>query len=480
MDMIKLIPTPRKYEIIDEEYHKIELSLTCEVEEWFSLADAFSDSIEKIFEQRPSTGKGITFRFDASLASDEYTLDSKDNIVICASALEGASYGAASAIQLMKNAKEGCAKVQSVVISDKPEKEYRSFMLSTGRIFHPFSKMLKYIDICFFYKIKYFHMHIADKGLYTLPSKAFPLLPSKGKHYTYEEIEALNAYAAARGVVLLPEIECPGHASPLVVAYPEIFGNKFGEGMGVFYNELGERSDTNALICAGSEAAFEGIKKLINEVAEMFPNSPYIHMGGDEAHHEWWAECPDCRKYMKDNGIADTYELYSEYVGRVAEYILSCGKTPMVWEGFSQAGADRIPKETVVIAWESHYNLAPDLLASGFKIINATWQPLYIVDSPERRWTPYDILSWNVYNWQHWWPHSPARINPIHLAPTPDVLGATLCAWSMRHEQLISRLLELAPAFAEKTWNIERSYDNETYNKIKVAIENKCASLICD
>ena len=133
-----------------------------------------------------------------------------------------------------------------------------------------------------------------------------------------------------------------------------------------------------------------------------------------------------------------------------------------------------------MIAWESHYQLCTDLLENGFKIINASWQPTYLVSSLSRRWGPEELMNWNVYNWQHWWQHSVARLNPITIPPTDDLLGATMCSWGLNYEQHISRLLENFPAFAERTWTVERRLDWEEYKKVFRGVMDKAASLIQD
>lgn len=479
--MINILPTPKKYEIIDEAAHKIGLSLYTDVAEWKDTANAFCESFFKIFETELPTGKkgGIELVFDASVKKDAYKLDSAESVVIRASDKEGLNYGLASALQLL-NINNGELVIQNVAIEDYPEKEFRAFMIDVGFCWHPFDKLLKYVDLCFLYKINHLHMHISDSAIYSLPSKAFPKLPAKNKHYSFEQIAELNRYAAARGILLVPEFECPGHAVSLNRAYPEIFSNHADGEIDEFYNELGDKIDTRALVCAGSEKAFEGVKTLLSEIAELFPNAPYIHIGGDEAPYKWWEQCKDCREYMKAHGIADAHELYSEYVGRVASHVLSLGKTPMVWEGFPKESSHHIPKETVVIAWESHYQLATELLENGFKIVNASWQPTYLVSSLSKRWCPEELLNWNVYNWQHWWPNSEACLNPINLAPTDDVLGATMCSWGLTYDQHISRLLENFPAFSERTWTVRRLLDYSQYKKVFGNILNKAAWLVQD
>ncbi len=478
--MIHLIPTPKKYEVTDKKYHAIPCAVYTDVADWADIVEGFCESFEKIFEQAlpVAADAGILLVQDGSLAANAYELDSTDRLVIRAATREGVLYGLASALQLVQYHGEELS-VQALKICDWPEKEFRSFMIDVGSVWHPFDKMLKYVDLCFMYKINILHLHIADNERYSLPSKAFPKLPSK-RHYTAEQIAELNRYAKARGILLVPEFECPGHAEILTRSYPEVFANHSdGEG-GKFYNELGDPINAGALICAGSETAFEGVKTLIAEIVEMFPDAPYIHIGGDEAPCEMWNQCRDCRAYMEAHGIKSAHELYSEYVGRVAAYVLSLGKTPLVWEGFPKESAHYVPKQTVVIAWESHYQLPQELLENGFKIVNASWQPTYLVTSLTKRWGPEELLNWNVYNWQHWWENSTACLNPINLAPTDDLLGATMCTWGLFYEQHIGRLLENFPAFAERTWTVERKLSFAAYSQVFKNILYRVARLIQD
>ena len=96
-----------------------------------------------------------------------------------------------------------------------------------------------------------------------------------------------------------------------------------------------------------------------------------------------------------------------------------------------------------------------DLIAEGFKVINSSWVPMYVVPHPDPRfsWGIPEILEWNVYNWQHWYEHSKAYKNPINVEPTEQVIGATLCLWECTFEQEISRGLNNLTAMAERVWN---------------------------
>lgn len=479
--MIQLIPCPKQYEIQNEAWHALPLAVYTSEEAWMRHADVLAELMARVWGVIPDRKKqgGVELRRDPSLPSGHYTLTCEGAMVISASDAEGAVYGLSSAFQLLR-VEKGALYAQTLSITDWAEKDYRAVMVDLSRCWHPFSKLLKYVDLCFLYKIKYLNLHFIDDVFYTLPSRAFPALPSEGRHYTFEQIEALRRYAADRGVILVPEIECPGHALPISTKYPEVFANRLDGEAATYRNEQGVAYDANALLCAGSETAFEGVKALLDEVAALFPEAPYINIGGDEVNAALWEKCPVCRDYMEKNGIADAEELYGEFIGRVCRYVLSLGKTPLVWEGFPKKGTHHVPREAIVIAWESHYQLAPDLLDAGFSLINASWQPLYIVTSLTRRWSPRDILNWNVYNWQHWWPHSAATEHPINVEPTDRVLGGMLCAWCTTYEMEIARVLENLPALAERTWSAAPARPIDEYRLAYRAHTDHFAAVIQD
>lgn len=476
--MIPIIPIPKKADLSGET-HKLPLYITADPQ-WQGEIPVLQELVLQIFEKPLTVGEGgIRLCLDSSLAPDAYVLDVDSVATIFASGREGLLYGMATLLQLMTVPEEEIV-VPAGHVEDYPDKPFRAFMLDLGFATQPFEKLRKYIDLCFLYKVNYLHVHFADNTFYSLPSKEFPELPTKGKHYSFRQIKQFNDYAASRGIKIIPEFECPGHAELLNKRYRNVFGCHFEGETEAFYNELGDQYSNDALLCAGSETAFDGVKRLLKEIVEMFPDAPYIHIGGDEAQHDLWNSCVHCKAYMQEHGITSTKELYGEYMGRVAAYVLSLGKTPMVWEGFPKFTNHYIPKETVVMAWESHYQLVTELLEDGFQVINASWQPLYLVDSLVRRWTPQEILDWNVYNWQHWWPYSHAKLNPIHVAPTEQVLGATLCSWSLNYEQLMSRLMENLPAMSERVWTVQRTRDFDGYYQAFKKVLHIAAALVQD
>ena len=456
--LTSLIPMPKKITKVTGEFTITGIRASHVPFETFT--ETFCTSIEKLFDRKLiSSGTGnVILSCDTSLPKGKYVLDTLgDEAILSACDSEGISYAIATLISLAV-LNNDTLLVQKARIEDDPDKDYRAIMVDLAREWHPARQIFHYIDLCFMLKIHYLHLHFIDTERYTLPSKVLPDLTKNNRHYTFEDIESFRKYANARGIILVPEFEVPGHARAMIKAYPEIFGLKLtgNHEEAKITTESGEVISADNIICAGNPECENAVKALLAEICEMFPETPYIHIGGDEANIKAWNYCTDCIKYMEDNGISDVKELYSEFTGRIAQCVLDLGRTPIVWEGFPKEGIHHIPKDTIVIAWESHYHMSYDLLAEGFRIINASWQPLYIVNSYTLRWNSSHIYNWDVYNWQHWWGNSEATLNPIHVQPTDQVLGAQICSWQCTYDQEISELVENTAALSERTWNTRR------------------------
>ena len=467
---LKVIPMPKEVVGADENGNYSMVSIPCAVyserSDWAALCvPSFTEYAKKLHGLEIVSGSGgIQIFFDHTVSSDGYRLEiDEGGAKVYASESEGVYYSLATLLQLMKMDGENII-LPMVKIKDAPDCGYRSFMVDLARQWYDFEYVLRYVDLCYLYKLKYLHLHFIDTQSYTLPSAVYPKVSTEGRHYTREQIDYLNHYAMTRGVELIPEIEVPGHAAAMVNAYPEIFANTLIPVESGDADPTAFRTDfKNNIICVGKPGVMDALKKLFVEIIEMFPHSRYLHIGGDEAEINDWDKCVDCRRYMAKHGIGGVHALYTHFTKLATDMVLELGKTPIVWEGFPREGAEEISRDIVVIAWESYYHLAPELLEEGFNIINASWQPMYV--TPGLRWTPENIMAWNIYNWQHWWPKSAARLNPIHVQPTKQVLGGMLCAWENTFPKEIKYVRENLAALSARTWNIRRYEDDEQFRE---------------
>lgn len=475
---VQMFPSPKFVSGNGEEY-ALKPSATAKHPAFQEKAELLNVCFYKMYDiTLQKDAGGIELYFDASIQKGAYRIESDQKMSLYASDDEGMFYAIASALLLI-DIKKGVAYTKKLTINDYADKGYRSFMLSMPEGGMSLAKIKNFVDICFIFKVNHLHLHLSDNIYYCFPSKVLSKLPTSESAFSFEEMEELNTYAKERGVIIVPEIDLPGHAASITTRCPEIFANQYeGGDTKIMYSEAGTIISGEELICVGSKKSMEYVFKLIDEICEIFPDSPYIHLGGDEADIEAWNNCPVCRQYMKDEAIEDVHELYSDFIARVCKQVLKNGRTPIVWEGFPKKGAERIPKETIVCAWECYYYQPEDLLDAGFRIINGSWQPLYIVQSQTERWTPLDIMKWDVYNLQHFWTESRAHLNPVHLTPTENVLGGQISSWGCFYELCMGRAIENLPAMCERLWTVERVCSDTDFYKKHGKVVMKAAKLI--
>lgn len=453
--MIRLIPAPRKTDMTDAR-------LT--VAPVYSADAVFSDAAATLADYARRThgitltegNGGITFAVDAALPTEAYVLTvTESGATVKASDVLGAQNAAVTLIQLMEKEGDGLT-LPAGAIEDEPACTWRTVMIDLARDWHELHVLYEYVDMCRFYKVKYLHLHFTDDQSYTLPSKAFPKLPTEGRHYTEEEIKGVIAYAKSRGVQLIPEIDVPGHTTSFASAYGEIFGR-------------------DGIICL-SEESMAGMATLFREMCKLFGDSAYIHLGGDEAAIARWTTCEKCLNAFRNRGVdVDQYLateegtkelselMYATFIKDICEVILSCGKTPVVWEGFHKSMNHLIPKQSVIVSWENFYQTAPELLEAGFRVVNGAWKPMYVV-TPVVYWSPEEVYNWNVYTWGAVHPGSPYNKEALHIEPTMQVEGGQLLAWGdqivvkyenvaegVREEQRL--IEERTPCLSENVWN---------------------------
>ncbi len=446
-------------------------------DELFFCQKAFIRIVYKIYGVQLKNGvDGIKLCYDQAVLKNEYVIDGD---TVYASDTEGARYGLATMLQLLNKTEDGFV-LHNVSVRQKPDKEFRAFMSDLGRQWHPFETLLGYVDLCYLNKLKYLQLHFTDNSLWTLKFDNFPKLGKKESSYTKKEIEYLVEYAHEAGVELIPEFEGIGHSKAMIEAYPELFGNEFEEEIEDVKAVTGiDKGKFDNIMCIGRPDMFENIQAMLSKIAETFKYSEYMHVGCDEAKHENWAKCKHCQKYMQKNNITTTKALYSHFVAKIVDMCIETGKTPIVWEGFPEEGTENISRKCVVVAWESYYQLAPDLLKAGFKIINASWKPMYIVQPhrKDRLWTVTDA-DWNVHKWLHFHEKSPASKNPIVVPSTDNVLGGMLCQWECCLEEERERVILNLPMLADRTFNETDYYTDAEFEQISSKIITMSEKLI--
>lgn len=432
-------------------------------------AEVLKGYLKRIFDidfdtVRDMDEAGILMQVSPELSEETYQVSSENGQVrIMASSTPGFSHGGSVILQMAEK-RNDALYISGFSLEDTPDLKWRGFMVDLARGIYPMRDILLYADICYFYRLSVLHLHFTDAPVdswYKLPAPHFPKLDC-GETYSYEEIETVKKYLHDRGILLLPEIEMPGHARPLIANYPDKFG-----------------SNHKGTVCPGHEGVFEALDTLISDVCDMFPDAPYIHIGCDEVQHSVWNDCPKCRTFMQEMNIPSTEALYTYMVDRCTRMVLDKGRTPIVWEGFPKEGTDLLSRDIIVMVFQSTYQNAIELTESGFRVINTSWQPLYIVPSRPKYWHPSDIFRWKYNRWLY--EDAIDDQEPMDVTKTDLIMGGEVCLWEGQTYRKDGPIVEQNMAvLAERLWNTEANCNYSRYEKYKKAVDGKLLKMIDD
>ncbi|HKG07450.1 MAG TPA: family 20 glycosylhydrolase [Pedobacter sp.] len=290
----------------------------------------------------------------------------------------GLFYAVQSVMQLLPEKQNGQILVNAAEISDYPRFKYRGLHLDVGRHMFPVAFIKKYIDMMSQYKLNNFHWHLTEDQGWRIEIKKYPKLTEVGgsrngtiigRHpgvgtdntvykgfYTQNEVKDIVAYATARYINVIPEIEMPGHASAAIAAYPELScfpdkdtfvdaktpwsgsrkGKQVQQQWGVFED-----------VFVPNDATFKFLEDVLDEVIALFP-SKYIHIGGDESPKEYWKQSEFCQKLIKQLGLKDEHELQSYFIQRVEKYINGKGRSIIGWDEILEGG---LAPNATVMSW---------------------------------------------------------------------------------------------------------------------------------
>ena len=413
---------------------------------------------------KASKNADLVFELDDQMEKEAYSITVDDKIVARGGSYQALAMAKTSLLQLAF-VENGQLAFPVLNINDQPDVHYRGLMIDLARNWHEVSTIKKLIDLAAFYKSSYVHLHFTDYQSYTLPSRAYPKLSTPDRHYSFEELKDLEAYASLRGITLIPEIDIPGHASSIVKAYPEIFGI--------------EAIDENPwTVNMGKEEVYEALAAIFGEITPIFKSTPIIHIGGDEAIFHKLPEDPNVQAFMKEHELGDDiHELYRYFLVRMNDLIKSHGKQMAVWEGFRRNGEVPIPKDILVYEFETNRYLPNHLVEDGYTVINTSWKPLYVVN--QKKWEPKTIYGWNIWRWENWFRKAPSII-PIQLEPTNLIQGAQMCAWEQAAEKEIPSLRKRLPALNERIWNTNQKLSYEDFMRIMNEKDQQLSLLIND
>ena len=304
---------------------------------------------------------------NSSMGEEAYTLSvKKEGVKIVAATAKGLFYGMQSFMQLLPAEIESPVQVANipwkapcVLVKDAPRFAYRGVMLDPCRHFMSVADIKKQLDVMAMFKLNVFHWHLTEDQAWRIEIKKYPKLTEVGStrvendgtvlsgFYTQEQIKDVVAYAAARQITVVPELEMPGHELAAIAAYPWLSCN----------NEVTTPRTVwgveDVVMCPGKESTFTFLENVIKEMIPLFPGT-YFHIGGDECPKKSWKNCPLCQRRIRQEKLKGNKEhtaeerLQSYVICRIEKVLNSYGKKLIGWDEILEGG---IAPSATIMSW---------------------------------------------------------------------------------------------------------------------------------
>ena len=285
----------------------------------------------------------------------------------------GSAAGVFYGIQTLRKAVKEGPIMNPVVITDAPRFVWRGMHLDCSRHFFSVDFVKKFIDLLALHNMNRFHWHLTDDQGWRIEIKKWPKLISVGSkrsgtiigtnsdiddgipyggYYTQDEAREIVAYAAARHITVIPEIDMPGHMLAALASYPELgcTGGPYqvGHYWGVYKDVL----------CVSNQRVYQFVEDVLTEIMDIFP-SEVIHIGGDETPTDKWLQCPRCQALQKQlpapQQAAEDFEpltsklspLQAHFTKKVFDFLTSKGRRALGWDEI----LDGSPQSAMIMSW---------------------------------------------------------------------------------------------------------------------------------
>ncbi|HEU4631197.1 MAG TPA: family 20 glycosylhydrolase, partial [Gemmatimonadaceae bacterium] len=257
--------------------------------------------------------------------------------------------------------------IPAVHVEDRPRFAWRGAHLDVSRHFMPREFVEKYIDLMALHRLNTFHWHLTDDQGWRLEIRKYPRLTEVGAwrtrtlvgrrvsadstawrydetphggYYTQDDVREVVAYAAARHVTVVPEIEMPGHAVAAIAAYPQL-------GVTEQPPEVGTRWGVYSEILNAEPGTVAFMQDVLTEVLELFPG-PFVHVGGDEADKTLWKASPQIQARIRELGLADEHALQSWFIRQMDDFLTAHGRRLVGWDEILEGG---LAPNATVMSW---------------------------------------------------------------------------------------------------------------------------------
>jgi len=386
----------------------------------------------------------LTTQGAEGLGEEAYRLEvDAKGAIIHAKAPAGAFYGCQTLRQLLEPKSQA---IPFVSIEDSPRYAWRGFMLDVSRHFFDKATLMQLLDQMAAYKLNRFHFHLTDDQGWRLELEKYPELTKTGatgnysdknapaRFFTKAEMLEIIHYAAQRHIIVVPEIDMPGHAHAATRTFPNLSGG------------------ANTLNPA-NEATYEFLQNVLLGVMDIFP-SPWIHVGGDEVDTGAWKNDPLVQQKMQAEGLTDPHQLRGVFMHRISKVIEDQGRTPAVWHEALAADPDQ---KTVVFLWRPLRATLKKALDAGHPVVLTPAEPFYFSAATKDasgnrafRNTMEDVYS-----------GTPLLTN-VPPAQLNQILGLQACIWTERITtvpELEAAVMPRLTAFAETAWTPDGQRD---------------------
>ncbi|WP_211244330.1 beta-N-acetylhexosaminidase [Actinospica robiniae] len=316
-------------------------------------------------------GGSIRLQVDPVLGAEAYRLEVEpERITVTGGDAAGAFYGCQAVRQLLPPAiyrralvSDADWRVPAVLIEDAPRFRWRGVMLDVARHFMPTRDVLRFIDLMAVHRLNTLHLHLTDDQGWRIEIQRYPKLaeigswrresqlgaapdsPGDGRPhggcYTRQDIREIVAYAAERHIVVVPEIDLPGHSEAAIAAYPEL-GTDIGRD-----SRVRTRWGISTHLINAEESTIDFFRDVLDEVMELFP-SPYIGLGGDECPKDGWRADPRTQQLIRERGLDGEEGLQGWILGELGRHVTSRGRRVFGWDELLEG---EVPGGTVIASW---------------------------------------------------------------------------------------------------------------------------------
>ncbi|MFE5256860.1 family 20 glycosylhydrolase [Streptomyces coelicoflavus] len=382
---------------------------------------------------------------DRALGQEGYRLTSASALTIEAPTPTGVFYGTQTVQQILK-ADPGRSRVPRGTARDWPRTGQRAQMLDVGRKFFPVSYLKSQIRLMAWQKLNTFHLHLTDWRGFRIRTEKFPGLAAE-ESYSAADLRELQDYARRYHVEIIPEVDLPGHATPITTYDPLL---RFScESMDKAQWPGGERGGWTLDITKEHTRGF--VRELLDEIIPMF-DSEYFHVGGDEIGYDPAKyACPELVAYQKERGFAYPGDVFVDFLNSLNRQVRGHGKTTEAWEWWNVYGQKSSIAPAKDIVFDTWVSDDPSALAEqGYRVVATPEQRLYVSPGFGRRIGDYGYVDVRA-------------VYEDYAFPAPDnVTGYKVARWSDKAEERSPEWFDFfarrpLQILAERTWGGPRS-----------------------